>query len=160
MSENNSIIYLTKGRFQEIEKEIEHLKKVERPLASQRVGIARDHGDLSENAEYDAAKEEQQLLENRILSLEKILLRAQIIHSNDLPNDKVYILSKVKLFDKKKKKEVTYMLVSQEEANIEKGKISISSPLGKSLLGKKVGETVEVKAPVGIIEYKILEIGK
>jgi transcription elongation factor GreA len=156
----SEIVYLTRERLLEIEKEIDHLKKVERPEASKRVGIARDHGDLSENAEYDAAKEEQQLLENRIVAMEETLMRARVIDSKDLPNDKVYILSNVKLKDKKNGKTITYTLVSPEEANFEQGKISITSPIGKALMGKKEGDTIKVSVPAGTMEYSILKLSR
>jgi transcription elongation factor GreA len=121
---------------------------------------ARGHGDLSENAEYDAAKEAQQHLELRIGKLENTLSRARIIESKELPNDKVYILSKVRLKDLKTKEEVLYTLVSPEEADFDKNKISVTSPLGKGLLGRTQGETVKIPVPAGTLEYNIVEISR
>jgi transcription elongation factor GreA len=125
-----------------------------------KIGEARSHGDLSENAEYDAAKEAQQHLELKIAKLELTLARARIIESKELPNDKVYILSRVKLKDLKSKEEVEYLLVSPEEADFEKNKISVTSPLGKGLMGKTKNETVKIKVPAGVLEYKILELSR
>ncbi len=153
-------IYLTKERVKEIEEEIFKLKTQERKKIAQKIADARSHGDLSENAEYDAAKEEQGLLELKISKLEEMLAHAEIIDPSELPNDKVYILSKVKLLNIKINKEVEFIMVSDEEADFAAKKLSISSPLGKSLIGKKIGDTIEVDAPVGKIKYKILDINR
>jgi transcription elongation factor GreA len=155
---NNGIVYLTRERIVELEHELRELKINGRAEIAQKIGEARGQGDLSENAEYDAAKEAQQLLEIRIAKLEQTLSRARIIESKDLPNDKVYILSKVKLRDLKTKETVCYTLVSPEEADFDKNKISVTSPLGKGLMGKIEGETVNIPVPAGTLEYKILEI--
>ncbi len=155
---NNGIVYLTRERVLELESELHDLKLNGRAEMAQKIGEARGHGDLSENAEYDAAKEAQQHLELRIAKLEQTLARARIIESSDLPNDKVYILSKVKLKDLKTKETVVYTLVSPEEADFEKDKISVTSPLGKGLLGRTEGETIKIPVPAGTLEYKILEI--
>lgn len=157
---DNGTIYLTREKLVELEKELHHLKFKGRAEMAQKISEARGYGDLSENAEYDAAKEEQQHLEMRISKLEETLSRARIIESSELPNDKVYILSLVKLRDMKTKEEIEYRLVSPEESDYDKNKISITSPIGKSLMGKKVGEIVKIKVPAGFLEYKILEINR
>jgi len=157
---NNTIVYLTKERLVELEKELHELKIKGRAEMAQKIGEARSHGDLSENAEYDAAKEAQQHLELKIAKLEITLSRARIIESKELPNDKVYILSKVKLRDLKSKEVVEYILVSQEEADFEKNKISVTSPLGKGLMGKTKNATVKINVPAGVLEFKILELSR
>ena len=159
-NKNNGIVYLTRERLVELEQELHELKLYGRADMAQKISEARSHGDLSENAEYDAAKEAQQLFELRIAKLEHTLSRARIIESKELPNDKIYILSKVKLKDLKSKDEVTYILVSPEEADFDKNKISVTSPLGKGLLGKVEGETVRIPVPAGTLEYKIIEINR
>ena len=158
--ENNGIVYLTREKFLELEKQLDHMKRVVRPELAHKVGVARSHGDLSENAEYDAAKEEQQLFEDRIVQLDQTLSRARIIDTKDLPNDKVYILSKVKLKEKKRGKELEYTLVAQEESDFENNKISVTSPIGKALLGKKKGDAVKVSVLAGVMEYTILSINR
>jgi transcription elongation factor GreA len=153
-------VYLTRERLVEIEKELRDLKTNGRKSVAAKIADARGHGDLSENAEYDAAKEEQQHLELRIGRLEQTLSHAKIIDARDLPNDKIYILSRVKLKDLKTDEVVEYLLVSPEESNFEANKISVTSPIGKALLGKKKGETVEIKVPVGMLKYQILDINR
>ncbi len=163
MGENNKqngIVYLTRERLVELEKELHDLKLNGRADIAQKISEARSHGDLSENAEYDAAKEAQQHLELKISKLEQTLSRARIIESKELPNDKVYILTVVKLQDVKTKEEVTYTLVSPEEADFEKNKISVTSPLGRGLMGKTQGEMVKIPVPAGTLEYKILTIAR
>ena len=157
-NKNNGAVYLTRERLVELEQQLHVLKLKGRSEMAQKIHEARSHGDLSENAEYNAAKEEQQHLELRIAKLELTLARAQIIESKDLPNDKVYILSSVKLKDLESKESVTYMLVSPEEADFEKNKISVSSPIGKGLMGKTQGEKIKIPVPAGTLEYEILEI--
>ncbi len=159
-NKNNGIVYLTRERLVELEKELHQLKLEGRAEIAQKISDARSHGDLSENAEYDAAKEAQQHLELRIAKIEQTLSRARIIESKELPNDKVYILSKVRLKDLKNGEEVDYLLVSPEEADFEKNKISVTSPLGRGLLGKVQGDVVKVAVPVGSLEYKILKINR
>lgn len=153
-------VYLTRERLVEIEQELRDLKTNGRKTIAQKIAEARSHGDLSENAEYDAAKEEQQHLEYRISKLEMTLSRAKIIEAKDLPNDKIYILSRVRLKDLKSGEDFEYLLVSPEESNFEANKISVTSPIGKSLLGKTKGEIVEIKVPVGTLKYKILDINR
>jgi transcription elongation factor GreA len=157
-NKNNGVVYLTRERLVELEHELHELKLNGRAEMARKIGEARSHGDLSENAEYDAAKEEQQHLEYRIVKLELTLARARIIESKELPNDKVYILSKVKLKDLKTNEIVYYILVSPEEADFERNKISVTSPLGRGLMGKTEGESTKIPVPAGTLEYKILEI--
>jgi len=159
-NKSNDVVYLSRERLVELENELHSLKVNGRAEMAQKIQEARSHGDLSENAEYDAAKEEQQHLELRIAKLEQILSRARIIESKDLPNDKVYILSTVKLRDLKTKEIVSYKLVSPEEADFEKNKISVTSPLGKGLMGKKEHQKVKIQVPAGTLEYEILEISR
>lgn len=159
MGENGQV-YLTRERVVELEKELRELKIAGRSEMAQKIAEARGYGDLSENAEYDAAKEAQQHLELRIQKLEVTLARARIIESSELPNDKVYILSVVKMKDRKTKETIEYRLVSPEEADFEKNKLSVTSPVGKALMGKKNGDIVKVKVPAGFLEYEILEISR
>lgn len=156
--QNNGKVYLTRERLTELEKDLRELKVNGRAEMAQKIAEARGYGDLSENAEYDAAKEAQQHLEFRIAKLKETLSRAQIIDSADLPNDKVYILSFVKLKDVKTNEVIEYRLVSPEEADFEKNKISVTSLFGKGLMGKAQGDVVEIKVPAGVLKYKILEV--
>ncbi len=151
-------VYLTRERLVAIEQELRDLKMNGRKQVAAKIAEARGHGDLSENAEYDAAKEEQQHLELKISKLELTLSRAKIIEARDLPNDKIYILSRVTLKDLKTNEVFEYLLVSPEESNFEANKISVTSPIGKSLLGKVKGDTVDITVPVGTLKYKILDI--
>jgi transcription elongation factor GreA len=157
---NNGKIYLTRERIVELEQELRELKKNGRAEIAQKIAEARSYGDLSENAEYDAAKEAQEHLELKIAKLEETLGRATIIESSDLPNDKVYILSRVKLKEAKTGQIIEYLLVSPEEADFDKNKISVTSPIGKGLMGRTKGEKVQIKVPAGILEYHILEINR
>ena len=142
----------------ELERDLHEMKTKGRAMIAEKISEARSHGDLSENAEYDAAKEEQGLFEMRIAKLELTLSRARIIDSRDLPNDAVYILSDVTLEDKKTGLQVTYKLVSPEEADFEENKISVTSPIGKALLKKKIGDVIHVVVPAGSLDYKILDV--
>jgi transcription elongation factor GreA len=157
MSQGN-FVYLTKERLVEIEKELKDMKTNGRKRMAEKIATARAHGDLSENAEYDAAKEEQGLFELKISQIEDILSRARIIDKSQLTKDKVGILSKVKIKNLKTQKSFNYILVSPEEADFQEGKISITSPVGKGLMGAKVGEKVKVKAPAGLLQFEILSI--
>ncbi len=156
----SDIVYLTRERLVELENELRELKTNGRKHMASVIAEARGHGDLSENAEYDAAKEEQQHLELRIQKLEVTLSRAALIEAKDLPNDKVYILSRVKLKDLKTKDTCEYLLVSPEEANFEDNKISVTSPIGKALLGRKKGEELSITVPAGILKYQIIDINR
>lgn len=157
---HDGVVYLTRERLLELEKELHILKVKGRAEIAQQIAEARGHGDLAENSEYDAAKQAQEMLEIRISKLEQTLSRARIIDEKDLPNDKVYILSSVRIKDLRSGEELTYKLVSPEEANFEENKISVTSPIGKSLMGRVKGEIVKIKVPAGTLDYKILEIGK
>lgn len=159
-NKNNGVVYLTRERLHELELDLHELKVKGRAEMAQKISEARSHGDLSENAEYDAAKEAQQHLELRIAKLELTLSRTRIIESKELPNDKVYILSKVKLKDIKTNEVVSYILVSPEEADFEQNKISVTSPIGKGLMGKTEGTIIKIPVPAGTLEYKILEISR
>jgi transcription elongation factor GreA len=157
MSEEN-FVYVTKERLVELEKELQELKTSGRKEIARKIAEARSHGDLSENAEYDAAKEEQGLFELKISKLENILSRVRIIESNQFEDGKVHILAHVTIKNLKSDKIIEYTLVSPEEADFQSGKISVTSPVGQSLLGKTVGERVTVKAPAGLLEFEILSI--
>jgi transcription elongation factor GreA len=157
---DSSTVYLTRERMLELERELHEMKTKGRAMIADKISEARSHGDLSENAEYDAAKEEQGLFEMRIAKLEQTLGRARIIDSKDLPNDAVYILSDVTLKDLKSGEQVTYKLVSPEEADFEENKISVTSPIGKALLKRKIGEEILITVPAGTLHYKILGISK
>jgi transcription elongation factor GreA len=153
-------IYMTRERRLEVEDELQRLKGKERKEIANKIAEARSHGDLSENADYDAAKDEQGLLELRIAKLSNMLANSIIIDSKDFPDDKVYILSKVKIKNKKNGFEMEYLMVSPEEADFEKNKLSVDSPVGKALMGKKIGESVEVIVPAGKTEFEIVSISK
>lgn len=156
----SEIIYLTRSRLVELENELRELKTNARKRMAEKIAEARSHGDLSENAEYDAAKEEQGHLEMKISKLEEMLSRAKIVVPEELADGEVTILSSVKVKDKSINEEITYVLVSPEEADFELDKISVTSPVGRSLMGKKVGDKFEVEVPVGKVKYEILEIQK
>jgi transcription elongation factor GreA len=157
MAEGN-FVYLTRERIVEIEKELKEMKTEGRKKMAEKIAEARGHGDLSENAEYDAAKEEQGLFELKIAKIEDILSRARTIDPSQFENGKVHILSKVKIKNLKNNKFFDYLLVSPEEADFQAGKISITSPVGKGLLNTKVGDKVKINVPAGILEYEIIEI--
>ena len=154
------ISYFTKEGLQRLKDEVRQLETGERPKISQQIAEARDKGDLSENAEYDAAKEAQGLLEAKISKLKNTLANARLVDDSKIDNTKVYILSTVKIRNTKNNAEVTYTLVAENEANLAEKKISIDSPIGKGLLGKSVGDIAEVQVPAGIIPFEILEISR
>ena len=151
-------VYLTKAGYEKLRNDLERLKTVERRRIAKAIGEARLQGDISENAEYDAAKDAQAHCEARIAELETKLAKVRIIENENISNDKVYIGAKVTLQDLDTKEELQYTMVSPVEANYEEGKISITSPVGKSLMGRKVGEAVEIHVPAGILKYKVLKI--
>lgn len=157
---DQSKIYITKSRLAEIEEEVRQLKVHGRKEVAGRIAEARAQGDLSENAEYDAAREEQGLLELRIKKLEQILTRSSIIDERDIPTDKVGIMSKVKVLNEKTKRESVYQIVSEQEADFEGGRISVSSPIGKALFNHIVGDAVQVKVPAGMLSLKIVGIDR
>lgn len=150
--------YLTQEGYDRLVAELDELKSVERQKVAAAIAEARDKGDLSENAEYDAAKEAQGLLELKINNMEKVLANARVIDSSQLDSSKVTVLSKVKIKNKKSGKELTYQLVSESEADLKAKKISVSSPMGKGLIGKAVGETATVVTPNGGLEFEVLDI--
>jgi transcription elongation factor GreA len=153
-----NFVYLTKERLKELEKELSELKTSGRQNMAQKIAEARSHGDLSENAEYDAAKEEQGLFELRISKLENILSRARVIEKSNLPVDKITILSTVSVKNLNNNNIIDYTLVSPEEADFQAGKISVTSPVGQGLMGKSLGEKIKVKVPAGMLEFEILSI--
>ena len=150
--------YVKQETFEQMKAELQHMKGIERPAASRAIAEAREKGDLKENAEYDAAKEAQGMLEAKIKQLESIIATARILDESNINTSKVSILTKVKLTNLDTKKKVTYQIVSEKEADLKLSKISASSPIGKGLLGKAVGEIAEIKAPAGIIKFKVEEI--
>lgn len=152
--------YYTEEGLEKLYSELKQLQTVERPRISQQIAEARDKGDLSENAEYDAAKEAQGLLEARIAKMEDLIANARIVDETQIDSSKVYILSKVKIKHLKMNKEFLYTLVAENEADIKAGKISIESPIGKGLVGKAVGEIAEVETPAGIVKFEVLDISR
>ena len=150
--------YMTEEGLANLKKELEQLTLVERPSISQQIAEARDKGDLSENAEYDAAKEAQGLLEMRIARMEDMVAKARIIDESKIDTSHVQILNKVKIKNIKNSQQVEYTLVSESEADIKSGKISVATPIAKGLLGKEVGDVVEIKVPSGVMSFEIMEI--
>lgn len=154
----SNVQYVTKETLEKMKAELQHLKSVERPAASRAIAEAREKGDLKENAEYDAAKEAQGLLEAKISQLDGQVATARIVDESNIDISKVSILTKVKVTNLNTKKQCTYQIVSEKEADLKLGKISYSSPIGKGLIGKQVGEVAEVNAPAGVIKFKIEDI--
>lgn len=153
-----AVSYMSEDGYKKILEEINYLESVERPKVSAQIAEARDKGDLSENAEYDAAKEAQGMLEMRIAKLKDQVANARIIDETKLQSETIQIMSKVLLKNKKTNQEMNYTIVAESEANLREGKISIKTPIAKALLGKKVGEVVDVKVPAGIMSFEILDI--
>lgn len=156
----SQISYFTAEGLKKLQDELHQLKAHERPSISKQIAEARDKGDLSENAEYDAAKEAQGLLELRISKLEEVMSNARLIDESTLDVSKALILSKVKIKNLANNAVMTYTLVAENEADLKSGKISVDSPIGKGLLGKKVGETAEIKIPSGTIKFELIEISR
>ena len=154
----SSVSYYTPDGLKKLRAELEHMKTVERPHISNQIAEARDKGDLSENAEYDAAKEAQGLLEMKIAKLEDALANARLLDSENIDLTKVGVLTKVKLKNVANGATMTYSLVEEKEADIKQSKISVSSPIGKGLLGKRVGEIAEIQVPRGTMNFEVLEI--
>lgn len=150
--------YITAEGLKKITDELYQLENIERPSISRQIGEARDKGDLSENAEYDAAKEAQGMLEMKIARLQNIIANSRIIDESMIDTETVQLLNKVKIKNTKNNAVMTYMLVSESEADIKAGKISVSTPIAKGLLGKRVGDFVEIQVPTGIIPFEILDI--
>lgn len=152
------IIYLTAEGYKKLKDEIEHMRSVERPAVTAAIAEARDKGDLSENAEYDAAREAQGMLEMRLAKAESVMANARIIDESMIDTSKVQILSRVTLLNKNTSKQMCYTIVSENEANLREGKLAIGTPIAKAILGKKVGEVVEVTVPAGVMNFEILNI--
>jgi len=153
-----NVSYVTEEGLRKLQKELDYLTTVERPKISQQIAEARDKGDLSENAEYDAAKEAQGLLELKISKLQQTIINSRIIDESKLDNSTVQILSKVTIRNTKNNAKMQYTLVAESEADLKNGKISINTPIAKGLLGKKVGEIAEVQVPAGKIPFEIIDI--
>ena len=153
-----SINYISQEGYNALNAQIAQLEKVERRRISGQIAEARDKGDLSENAEYDAAKEAQGLLEMKISKLKNTMADCRVIDPKDIDLSKVNILSTVRLLNKKFNKEVSYTIVAETEADLKAGKISVKSPIGEGLMGKKIGEVAEIQVPAGVIQFEILEI--
>ena len=154
------LTYLTREGYDNLKAELQQLKTQERARIASAIAEAREKGDLSENAEYDAAKEAQSMLELKIAKLEQLLMNARILEVTDVDTDRVYILSFVKLKNMKTDKEITYQIVSAKESDVKSNRISVESPIGKGLLGKRVGEVVEIQAPSGMLKFEILGISR
>jgi len=155
-----NLTYYTEEGLENLKSELKQLQTVERPKISQQIAEARDKGDLSENAEYDAAKEAEGLLEARIAKMDDLIANARIVDESQIDSSKVFILSKVKIKHLKMKKDFEYTLVAENEADLKSGKISIDSPIGKGLLGKEVGDFADVETPAGIVKFEILNISR
>jgi transcription elongation factor GreA len=153
-----NVQYVTKGTLEKMKAELVQLRSVERPAASRAIAEAREKGDLKENAEYDAAKESQGLLEAKIKKLETDIMSARILEAENVDTSKVSILTKVTMTNLNNKKRITYQIVSEQEADLKQGKISVNSPIGAGLLGKAVGDVAEVQVPAGMVRFQIEEI--
>lgn len=156
----SEVKYFTEEGLEKLKAEVSHLVSVERPSISKQIAEARDKGDLSENAEYDAAKEAQGLLEAKIANLQEILRNARLIDESKMDASKIYILSTVKVKNLGNNAELVYTLVPENESNLKEGKISVNSPIAKGLLGKKVGEHAEITIPAGKIVFEVMEISR
>jgi transcription elongation factor GreA len=156
----SKVVYLTEEGLHNLQAELNHLKSVERPAISKMIAEARDKGDLSENAEYDAAKEAQGMLELKISKLENTVANSRIIDESRIDISKVQILNKIKLKNLKSKAIVEYVLVAESEANLKIGKLSVGTPIAKALMGKKVGDIVDVEIPSGTVQFQIIEISR
>jgi len=154
----SALSYYTPEGFKKLKEELDFLKTIERPRVSSQIAEARDKGDLSENAEYDAAKEAQGLLEMKISKMEDLMANARIMDASQMDTSKVFVLSTVRIRNQKNGQELKYTLVAEQEADLKLGKISVSSPIGKGLLGKTVGDVVEITIPNGTLALEVLEI--
>jgi transcription elongation factor GreA len=150
--------YVTKETLDQMKADLQRMKAIDRPAASRAIAEAREKGDLKENAEYDAAKEAQGLLEAKIAAMEGAIANVRVLDESNIDTSKVSILTKVTLTNLNTKKQVTYKIVSEKEADLKAGKISVTSPIGKGILGKTVGETAEIQAPAGVLKFKIEDI--
>ena len=153
-----AVAYMTEEGYKKLMEELNELERVERPAISKMIAEARDKGDLSENAEYDAAKEAQGLLEMKISLLKETIASARLIDESKIDTSEVQILTRVKIKNTKNGQIMSYLLVSESEANLKEGKLSVTTPIAKGLLGKKVGHIAQVQVPSGIMEFEILEI--
>lgn len=153
-----AVTYMTEDGFRKLKEDIAHLESVKRPEISRQIAEARDKGDLSENAEYDAAKEAQGMLEAKIAQMKGLLASARLIDADAIGTDTVQIMNRVTIKNLKTNKEMTYMLVSESEADLKSGKIAVSTPIAQGLMGKKVGDVAEIKVPSGELTFEILEI--
>lgn len=153
-----AVSYMTEDGYKKLKEEINQLETVQRPAISKQIAEARDKGDLSENAEYDAAKEAQGLLEAKISQLKTLLANARLINEDAIGTDKVQILNKVTIRNTKNNQKMTYTLVAESEANLKEGKIAVSTPIAQGLMGKKVGEVAEIKVPSGMMSFEIVDI--
>ncbi|WP_159022458.1 transcription elongation factor GreA [Formosa sp. L2A11] len=156
----SKVSYYTPEGLKKLRDELRQLKDIERPRASQAIAEARDKGDLSENAEYDAAKEAQGMLEMKISKLEEVMAGARVIDESKLDASKALVLSKVKIKNQTNGMEMNYILVADGEADLKSGRISVNSPIGKGLLGKSVGDVAEIQVPSGIMKFDIVEISR
>lgn len=156
----SKVTYITEEGLQKLKNELVHLVNIERPGISRQIAEARDKGDLSENAEYDAAKDAQGMLEMKIAKLEELIVNSRIIDESKIDISKVQILNKVKIKNKKTNAIVEYAIVSETEANIKEGKLAVSSPIAKALIGKKVGDVVEAIIPSGTVTFEVLNISR
>ncbi|MDB5231483.1 MAG: greA [Chitinophagaceae bacterium] len=154
----SEVMYVTKETLERLKEELHRMKSVDRPAASRAIAEAREKGDLKENAEYDAAKEAQGMLEAKIAQLDGQLAMARVLDIGSIDTSKVSILTKVTITNLKTKKTVTYQIVGEKEADLKAGKISVNSPIGKGLLGKQKGELAEVQAPTGVLKFKVEDI--
>ena len=158
MIDMSDTMYVSKDAFEKMRKELQHMKSVERPAASRAIAEAREKGDLKENAEYDSAKEAQGMLEAKIALLENQIAISRIIDESEIDTSKVSILTRVTITNVASKKTVSYQIVGEKEADLKANKISVSSPIGQGLIGKQKGEVAEVKAPTGVLKFKIENI--
>lgn len=153
-----AITYMTEEGLRKLKEELVHMESVQRPEISRQIAEARDKGDLSENAEYDAAKEAQGLLEGKIAQLKSLIASARIIDESAISTDEIQIMNKVTIKNLKTKKDMTYMLVSESEADLKSGKIAVNTPIAQGLLGKKVGDKVDIQVPSGTLSFEVLDI--
>lgn len=153
-----AVSYMTEEGYKKLKEEINTLETVNRPAISKQIAEARDKGDLSENAEYDAAKEAQGMLEAKIANLKNLLANARLIDENSIGTEQVQILNKVTIRNTKNNQQMTYTLVAENEANLKEGKIAVNTPIAQGLMGKKVGDVAEIKVPSGVMSFEVVEI--
>ncbi|MGI6048467.1 MAG: transcription elongation factor GreA [Petrimonas sp.] len=153
-----AITYMTEEGLRKLKEELVHMESIQRPEISRQIAEARDKGDLSENAEYDAAKDAQGILEGKIVQLKSLIATARIIDESAISTDEIQIMNKVTIKNLKTKKDMTYTLVSESEADLKSGKIAVNTPIAQGLLGKKVGDKVDIQVPSGILSFEVLDI--